>query len=213
MKSHFITITILFLFCLRPYNSQGISFKNDSTKKKIGLVVKADLLLPAIGIYYKQVEYAFTAEKFFGKHSSFQFTYLDGWQNTRRNFSSGGRFTHYWREIIFIPEYKFFLSKKKLHSGYYVGAFAWFDYLHSNTIHSLPWEYSANDTRKTRIGGGIVNGFQFYLFNHLTFDIIAGAGYLQTVKIKVVEENFTIVGSSPETYFFPRLAVNLGYKF
>ena len=117
-----------------------------------------------------------------------------------------------------IPEYKFFVSKKKAHTGYYIGAFGYFNYYYDNYI----WGHQQIITNQVNIGGGISNGVQFYIFKRITIDVLLELGVLSgnPVYNNVVITNPYISPADlcgcvtqPPIQFYGRFAINIGYKF
>ncbi len=215
------------LFLLLSFSA--FAQKTDSTKKQLGLVVKGDILMPIYSLvntdHYKI--HSFTVEKLFSKRHSLQLTVLSLTQNTKsvkeyNNITNTNQMN--FSSLAIIPEYKFFVSKKKNHTGYYVGAFAQYLYdigkIASTQFipagYSFPYYpntpavtyYDNTEIIYQRLAIGLMNGIQYYLFNHLVIDCLVGIGPVGTIVQK---------GSgTPNTYIdplVPRAAINIGYKF
>ena len=112
-----------------------------------------------------------------------------------------------------IPEYKFFVFRKRKYAGYYIGVYGKYIheygkttkvFLNSNSNINI-YEYTDSS-----IGGGIINGFQLYFFKHLAVDFLFGVGVNEVIKFKQLQ-GFTEENYSPQ--FDYRLALNIGYKF
>jgi hypothetical protein len=197
--------------------------QNADSTKKINLVLKADILLPAInmGIYHK-AEFSFTAEKLFNKRHSFQLTFVSfGNSKTTETRLLQGLVSNEHQlitnSIAVIPEYKFFVSKKKNYTGYYIGVSAAYILQSYKSIVSdnIPAGVSFNNTMGPAtlsyhyqdnfqgLAIGIINGFQYYVFKHLVLDFIAGGGIAWVVD----SQGFN------SSQFIWRLALNVGYRF
>src|ERR1035437_8030078 len=123
----FILITSLYFSNAYATFIKSDSTKKDSTKKHLNLIVKGDILLPIFELFLssRQNDFlnfycSFAVEKLLKKRHSMQITYLGSWGHYYEGW------IHNFLQII--PEYKFFVSKKKSHSGYYVGAFGLFEH-------------------------------------------------------------------------------------
>ncbi len=189
--------------------------KSDSTKKQLGLIVKADVLVPIISHLSKLNEFSLTVEKLFKQRHSLQLTYVKSWYNkntfVHNPATESGTDKNSTYQII--PEYKFFISKKKAHTGYYIGAYAKFISTYEKSISSITspiirsdiFEYSMYS-----ISEGVINGFQFYFFNHLTLDVLLGIGVREVIEFNQIQGNF---GGNSSALFDLRAAINIGYKF
>ena len=183
----------------------------DSTKKQLGLVIKGDILLPIIGLFDEGYYCSFTIEKFLKKRHSIQLTYFEFWLNTPDGSKSN------YRQLI--PEYKFFVSKKKLCNGYYIGAYGQFLSEKYNFQNNEGGGWVIERYKTILIGGGICTGVQFYLLKKLTIDVMFGLGIVK--PINYYEAYFYDGGAHPlifdKTWYAPyyngRAAINIGYKF
>src|ERR1700757_3520376 len=100
-----------FVVCFQFLSAEPLDSLNRK-QKGIGLIIKADLF--ALGVdefssYHKR--YGFSIEKLLGNRHSVQLSYYTAPYSTFLGKS--------WYMIS--PEYKFFVSKKRPHVGYYVG--------------------------------------------------------------------------------------------
>lgn len=186
------------VYCPRCYSQKDTV--PDWRQKQARIIVKTDLFFPLYFSKYKDLIFTLTVEKPIAKRHSLQLTYM----GVHTKYLSPG-LEERSHSLFIIPEYKFFVSKKRACSGYYVGASALYD--HEKDI--LSFHSSSQGDRNyysyyNAYGFGLMNGFQYYFFKHLTVDVMAGA-------IAFVE----IDSGDPDEYwdFFPRVAVNLGYKF
>ena len=189
------------------------------TKHQIGLIIKADLL--ALGydaITYKktvyQKYYAFSVEKLLGKQHSLQLSYCNA-----PTAKLDGKNKWY----VISSEYKFFVSKNKPHTGYYIGGSL--KYIHYYEKSSRIPPQTLNDPavytgiyESHSLGVGFVNGVQFYLLKRITIDVMAGLGVFSEIAKK--EYNSYFLESGHHYYGFGisnhldyKLAINLGFKF
>lgn len=210
------TFYLLFLSTLtNQAKSTDLNIK-DSTRK-INVVIKGDILTPLAGLISQEKSYSGTLEKLLFRRHSIQFTYL----SRQRNFSPTPDSYHHVSDIFnlyqLIPEYKFYVSKRKQYSGYYVGGtLAYSNYNDINTYYlsTSPIVTSVNQVSGQSLGFGLMNGIQFYMFKYLTFDFLAGVGLNKTLQRQLVQNN-TI--ETYETFYNPkfnyRFAVNIGVKF
>src|ERR1035437_5820568 len=157
--------------------------------KKVNLILKTDVLLPVITLGKSHTgEFSFTVERLFNKRHSFQLTFAS-FGNYKRNMQlSYGAVTQETNfdehSIAIIPEYKFFVSKNKNHTGYYIGASAayllnaqnnkWAIIIpagvsYNNTMGPATLSYHYKDNLQA-LAFGIINGFQYYLYNHFVLD-------------------------------------------
>lgn len=202
------------LFLLSVY---AFAQKTDSTKKQIGLVVKGDILLPIINLIgniqterngnYNYVYYCpFTVEKLLKKRHSIQLSFFKNW--TQNLYYAEWNYNQW----ALIPEYKYFISKKKSYTGYYIGSFG--EFFSEKVLQSD--DALSRGFKTISIGGGISNGVQFYVFKKITIDILLGVGILKPISNQVLYGSY---GPSPfdktfyQSYFTYRAAINIGYKF
>lgn len=211
--------------------------QSDTVKKQLGLIVKTDILMPFINggsasLYSYDGKtlkaFSFTVEKLLKKRHSIQLTFVSfGNYNSIRSYNINpyginqytatetDRITQH--AIAITPEYKFFVSKKKNHTGYYLGVSASYMYF----INRVAWTETIpagvtyyNTTGPATINGihnesnqsiayGIINGVQYYLYKHLALDLIAEGGLTRQIGLP---------GFNP-SFFAWRLGLNIGYKF
>jgi len=221
-------LTLILLIIISPLFWRGVGGEafaqtTDSTKKQLGLVVKTDILLPAITLAKSRTaEFSLTVEKLIKKRHSIQLTfiYFNNYIRTRSYIipPSGIEIDKTTtNSIAIIPEYKFFVSKKKNHTGYYIGISAAYGlqlYRETYTA-NIPAGVSyyngvgpatLSNYRKDNdqfYAFGIINGFQYYLYKCLVLDFVAGAG-------NAADFNQSFRASSQ---FVWRLGLNIGYKF
>ena len=195
---------IAFLFCCQ---SRAAIIKQDSTKKQLGLIVKADVLLGVVDgeryNYYNIHSFACTAEKLFCKRHSIQLTINDYWSNTSSSKIS---------ILSLIPEYKFFVTKKNPYTNYYIGAYVRYTNYYSN--------YLPDITKEGKIGGGISNGIQFYFAKVITLDVLVGVGIINKTPIYQSPKpsynshgGLSLGAREPSTITDLRFAINIGYRF
>ena len=184
----------------------------DSTKKGIGLVVKTDLFFPIAEALsktnaFKANALAFTVEKLLGKRHSVQLTFLDMWSSGNSSYKDSLFDSGKLNNIQLTGEYKFFVSKKRKHAGYYIGAFAMYEQLNYTITQSSRPALIPKTSHGSyyAFGEGLINGVQFYLFKHLTLDCLVGIG---RTNIEVANG-----WKQKEGDWLGRIAINVGYKF
>lgn len=158
----------------------------DTSAKKNMFVIKTDFLLPVIGQLYDNTIFSLTLEKGFKTRHSFQLTGL--FSNLKT--SSGSSFTNF-----IFEDYKFFWRKEKSFTGFYSG-------INGQEI----FEGGKNGSNNTRIGGGLIIGYQNYIRRKLTIDALFGLtwGYL-------VQKTGNSILRTVNPY--GRAAINIGYRF
>lgn len=216
MSKHTV-IWILVFFVSFSVNSRAQeSVALDSTRqprKKVNslktFIIKTDLFWPAITFPWQHYYWTVTFEKMIAKRQSVQLTYMDGRSDFKWSNGSDKFIQHKEWFFLLIPEYKFFISKRKLCSGYYLGASLMYvrDRFTSIYRYAASPGYPAVDQFSTAVsngyGAGLFNGLQFYFFGRLTLDLQAGAIFY--------DEYYE--GESYGGDFLPRLALNIGYRF
>lgn len=183
-----LAILIVSLF----FSSSTFGLEKDSTKKGIGLVIKYDLITLSLTTKFNSQKnningkfYSASVEKLFSKRHSLQYTwYLKTWGENQ----SLDKF--YFHGL----NYKFFLSKKKKHVGYYIGS--GLKYLNTTNYSPMSWvpPQTLNDPsiqyRLTSIdhyiGAELINGVQFYIWKRLTIDLLLGGGVIGKLNRKFV---------------------------
>jgi len=197
-KLHFILFVLLVGAGHLFGQEHPVDGQDMTDEKRSPLILKADLFMPIWMGRFQYYTFALTAEHPIARRHSIQLTYQDG----RTNFV-GTNYRVREHASIFIPEYKFFVKKRKQCSGYYAGVSAL--YLHGRDIGDRrygtgSWE-SFSEPYKV-LGFGLINGVQLYFFEHLTVDALAGV---------------LLVNDLPDKgygwYPFPRVALNIGYRF
>ena len=220
MKRAFI-FSFIYLFLNYFSFANKLETKGDSTRNT-NLIIKTDILLPIItASKYHTAEFSFTVERPFNKRHSFQLT-IASFGNNKGNYTSQSivvktvdQYTNH--SMAIIPEYKFFVSKKRNYTGYYLGASiayilnaqknAWSEYIpagvsYNNTLGPATL-YSHNQENANGLAVGIINGFQYDVSEHLVLDFIAGGG----IGWDMDTQGFN------SSQFVWRLALNVGYKF
>ncbi|HEX7413958.1 MAG TPA: DUF3575 domain-containing protein [Bacteroidia bacterium] len=203
----FILITSLYFSKAYATFTKSDSTKKDTTKKHLNIIVKADILLPVFGLYAGYRYCSFTIEKLLKKRHSVQVTFTDYWEHTFNGLTFNN-----WQ---LIPEYKFFVSNKKSHGGYYVGAFGLF--VHSKYVTTFP-QMVIEGYKTISLGGGISNGAQFYLFKKLTIDVLVGVGLIKPVSYY---DSYLYYNGVVQPLYYPdydwqsyvtyRVAINIGF--
>lgn len=188
-------------------------------------ILKADLVAPFWARWQngpdddvqKSFGFAGAAEYLFKKRSSLQLTifcYGNHWNDfwSPMDSYSIGRMGELW----LFPEYKFYVSRKKRHSGYFIGGFValghgWYkeeyhvmgEWGTTNGVTTYYPPHVDNDSRPTNmIGAGISNGVQFYIRRRISLELLAGAGIAQW---------FYKDGTFKD--IIPHLSANVGYRF
>jgi hypothetical protein len=214
MNLRLVFVLPLFFVGFRFFSATPID--STSSKKQISLIIKADLLALGYDVFTHkkpayQKYYSFSIEKLLGKNHGVQLSYYFA------PFSSTGV-----KWYVISPEYKFFVSKKKQHTGYYIGANL--KYIHYYEKSSWVAPQSISDTtyygkyESYNIGAGLINGFQFYLWNRISFDFLAGIGFFAEIKNKQYQPYYLLGGNHLYGFAFSRnadirLALNIGFKF
>ncbi len=205
---------IAIVLCALLLSFKGIKAQVDSSKCKLTYMVKTDAFFPFISLMIRSMdpinEYAqsLTFEVGFKQRHSCQMTGL-------LMAEKGHEYS--WQ---IIPEYKYFLSKKKEYQGFYIGAYLKYitnkinypkpgPFLYCGTGMTVPYVEPTYVPLQYEHGTaeGINIGYQGYFTKHFVFDILLGMG---TSQIKLS----TINSSRPsDSAYSDRFAFNLGYKF
>jgi hypothetical protein len=238
---------ILALFFISLQSS--LALPGDSLKvgrPKLGIVIKADLLslgLTAIENQYKlkhypgnrsqEYIYSLTGEKLFFQHQSVQLCWLAyNYQYAQTN----GIIPRKRNWIVVAPEYKYFVTQRRDHSGLYVGANlkyirlynqdTYVSYLNNSSGYDVYWRLSHS------AGLGFITGCQFSAKRGFTFDLLGNIGFFTELRYTYYDGTQTnsFFGSGfyrswdhvydlgiyrrndPFCIDF-RVAINLGYKF
>ncbi len=201
---------LIYFFISSEIAEAQADIRKDSLKG-INLIIKADVLLPVVAAATNLHLFSVSAEKLFCKHHSIQLSFLDTWT---RNASqpAARRITDNFNTWQIAPEYKYYMFKKKKYTGYYIGAFVMYTQYHDkNTLYflsqTLPKVY---EEIEYSLSCGFINGYQLYLFKHITIDFLLGLGVKSPVKYKVVEGN---IENDYKSSLIFRAAVNIGVRF
>lgn len=184
--------------------------QKDTLNKNGFFAIKTDLIELSFNLFGVVNSGALTIEKGFSNRHSIQLT---------------GRYTKYIHFISqgweIIPEYKYFISKRKNFKGFYTGLYLKYG---SETDKDL-YESGSNGNKYItkeyqNYGGGGTFGFQTYIRKHLTIDFLLGIGVKYYVRQLNVPSDYYIGGASytvdnkyPITHSDSRVSINLGYKF
>ena len=144
--------------------SNLIYSQQDSLNKKAAFILKADILLPLFAFpddKYYNIKSLTTEICFAGRHS-IQLTALFYKDLPEQKMYQ------------IIPEYKYFLNKKKQYYGYYCGAF--FNYVNWTFYPRKDYPNTTEIEIDDIIGGGVIAGYQRYFFKRLTLDFLIGIG-------------------------------------
>ena len=214
MGFRLISFLLLFFVGIKFLSASPIDSTN--SKRQLGLIVKTDFLALGYDIVKRPTTapnkyYSFSVEKLLKDNHAIQLNYY---------FSPLSLVGTKW--YVISPEYMFFISKKKSHTGYYVGANL--KYIHYYEKSSRVAPQTASDTiyygkyESYNFGAGLINGFQFYLWNRVTIDFVAGFGVFVEIKNKQFQPYY--LSGSKHLYGFAinsnediRLALNVGFKF
>jgi hypothetical protein len=212
MKRLFFLL-LFFIVCFQFLSATPLdSLKTN--KQGIGLIVKVDLFALGVDKFSLHPKrYGFSIEKLLVNRQSVQLSYYFAPYSTF--------FGKSWYMIS--SEYKFFVSKKRPHVGYYIGGNLKFIHYYEKSGY-IPPQSIADSTfygkyESYSIGAGVINGVQFYLLKRITIDFLAGIGFLAEVKNKQYQPYY--LGNGGRHYygfaFSPnadvRLAINIGFKF
>jgi hypothetical protein len=211
------TLILIVLFAITAKSS----FSQNDSLRKIRFVLKTDILEPTIGLFSNYFKFSLTFETCFHNRHSVQL--------------SGTYFSQLLTEEIpllnhkssidassfqVIPEYKFYIFKKKKYTGLFVGAF--FSYLMEHEIHestNVGWypDHNYINLKKNYLIIGPVIGYQNYIIRHIAFEISIGAGYLKMLNYKVLEainDTYSPIFEHYSTlYCMLRPSIKIGYKF
>ena len=215
MKKHLFIVLCCFCFFGKMEGQDSIS------RKPIGLIVKADILLPVLALTskYTEKQASLTIEKTIGKRQSIQLTgiYLYYKYEEPNVYFSSASFES--KRTLIIPEYKFFILKRKVCSGPYVGSYftlmyeaakgnVWHDgvFYPTNTDYYYYYSFSL----------GAITGFQYCIKNRFVFDFLIGFGGERELKNLTTKSNSTSINNGdfiPSWNLDGRFAINIGYKF
>ncbi len=213
MKIHKVCTTLfLFLSALTCFA------QNDSAKKQLGIIPKVDLFLP-IGAYAaNQAAFSFSLEKFIGRYISIQAAYNYFYSKTPFPADYANVDDQYMSQII--PELRFYFNEHKNHKGFYAGIYPELILKHhvqediSSLTTNYPYQLIYN---QWMFGGGMDVGFQTFIVKRIALDFLFGYGMDEVKGVKVIsQENAYLRYNSLGLNTignYPRIAVNVGYKF
>jgi hypothetical protein len=206
VKIKFISLLLIL------FSKIGFSLDNDTTRKPINLVIKTDLILSyvnTINVVKRNADnwnhFSYTIEQMFKNNHSIQVT------------TYGARFPWLLRGkwYVIAPEYKYYVSKKRKYTGYYVGG--GFKYIGVTDYSNGNWvpPQTLNDPsipvtpirKSNAIGVGFINGVQFYLAKRIAIDFILGIGVNTNLK-HYRNYAYALNGKSDV-----RAAINIGFRF
>jgi len=218
-KHIFLLIFAVFLFA-------KLFSQNDTLQKSnSAFVLKTDILLPVMGLFNigdflepNKLNFSITSEINFKKRNSLQLTVLNVWPKVKHvgYWPSANTEIFTVNVLEIIPEYKFYLSRKKMQKGFYIGAYA--KYIRSHTIREEhgPYPYSPMMhleyiEHETAFGG--LAGYQFYIKKKLVIDFLLGLGRAQLFKVDIIKKEYTQFSDDYSGYLDAQFAINIGYKF
>lgn len=188
----------------------GTFGQSDTATKKTFFAIKTDLVALSANAFNVVNFGSLTMERGFLNRHSFQVTtaYLKYIHLKSRSWS-------------IIPEYKFFMNKKKDFKGFYTGGYL--EYENTTSLHTYS-SGSAGDKYITYkyhdVGVGLNFGYQTYLKKRLVLDFLVGiAGMNASRQVYFPADYYKEMGSYPVdnnypiTYLKERASINLGYKF
>jgi hypothetical protein len=187
-------------------------------KKQLGLIVKADVLMPVVTQILSQIpnynskEYNFSLalEKQLEQRQSIQLTGMYSYINL--NLEPG---TIQYKTVSITPEYKFFILKNKPITGPYLGGYSAYRNEHFFSIEESYLNGPYDEYIIHIIGVGIITGYQCYIKNKIVIDFLAGLGVNKEISIHKLQSINNSSTPKPTSYLNldGRLAINIGYKF
>jgi len=201
------------------------------TAKKLGLVVKVDILDPVRDVfdiivipnqlheiynispdpYFKRQIFSVSAEKFIGQNTSAQLTSYFGYESEPGNFSQ----FHFYHHIVGImPEAKYYFSKTKQHNGLYTGAYLIYE--HDLSVEINPAAFPPIGTINNNYnfyGGGVLGGFQYYLIKKIAIEFQLGVGLADIVRAGGMPNIPVVLDYNTGINLIGSANINLGYKF
>jgi hypothetical protein len=205
---------ILFLAILLVFN-YSLGFSQCDTANKQKFIIKTDLFYPVLGLINDIYTGSLSLEYCPVKRQSVQLTTvfakaisgatLDGSKQTRLNEWS----------LVILPQYKYYLNKKKCQTGLYTGGYLKYIYFFSDTEwqrNNQPYvtdyfKYSVND-----LGGGGIFGYQNYC-RHFVYDFMLGLGYRKSFHVSVIRNSSFDEGGISYSGFDAIFSANIGYRF
>ena len=189
MRNFFVVIA----FLLTAINAKAQIDSLDEKKN----IISSDILIPLSSIAKIRTifSHSLTYERLIKKKSSLQLTgfyfqspYLTKFKN---------------KATQVILEYKYYVSSRKKHKGYFIGEFTSF----LARSMSLVEDHQQLNIEQSFIIFGLINGYKHY-FNDLSMEFIFGIGYGCKIKSTINSENYF-----PVRQPFPRGGLNIGYRF
>lgn len=207
MKQFRLLLPLFFLFF------STISFGQSSgSKEGLGLIVKADILLPTIITVENKNRHNSAANS--DKKSFFSITIEKQFKKRQSLQLSGAYYsedyTHYMdykiktNSITIVPEYKFFVLKNKPITGPYIGSYLLYI---NEQVRDVEYVYHIYNYNNTQLGGGFSTGYQFYIKNKIVIDALVGGGLQKVITGRNVDHQV------PYWDMNLRFAINIGYKF
>jgi hypothetical protein len=196
------------------------SFSQQDSSKKINFIIKADILIPAFGLLSDYTMPSLTFETCFHNRHSVQLTGIYNYQlfeNHQSSFNSNS--SRKVKSFQMIPEYKFYLFKKKKYTGIFAGGFITYlsERVKSESTSDWPPYHTYLDYKKTYALFGPIIGYQNYFMKHFTLEILVGAGYYKRLSLNVYEaihDSFTPTEDFIDTHnCIIRTSIKIGYKF
>ena len=180
-------------------------------KKKLGLIVKTEIVSPLLSITGKLGGYSLTVEKMLGKRHSVQITGNYLFINSRDKQS---HLLRQQKRMQLIPEYKFFVIKNYRHSCPYIGLFLKYSQQENmeNNWSSSEGLQKISDYYLYSYSFGLLNGDEIWIKNKWTIDFLYGHGASNVSKYKIIKYGAYALyelGWTADN----RFAINIGYKF
>ncbi len=235
MKKQILTLISSAMLTHANFAQPGIADSpntNDKQQAKNCLILKLDLIEPAISLIAKETSLAMGIEKGFCKRHSIQLAGL-----LLLNKSDSFK-TLPIKLIQIIPQYKFYLSKRRNFTGFYVGVYMKYSISQYASKASLPDQFQAGGPispilyyypyytltfDQFKIGEGGMIGYQNCFGKHIVLDFLFGLGQLSQIATKTVKEQVPgletkNIAPDSEPYnsttsFDGIISLNIGYKF
>lgn len=215
MKKLISILIITFLF------HSVYSFSLQDSSRKLSFVLKTDILEPALALLSNANKYSLTIETCFLKRHSFQLSGTYFSQLFEKEIPSlNHKSSMDANSFQLIPEYKFFIFKKKKYSGLFAGVFC--SYLKEHEIHESTNvggnpAYTYLDLKKTYSIIGPIIGYQNYFKKHFAFEFLVGMGYMKMLNfqvLKAINSSFTPIQEHYSTLnSLLRTSIKVGYRF
>jgi hypothetical protein len=210
----------LFIFVFGLFNFSKA--QDTITENSNSVVIKTDLLIPVMSLFNignslesTKPNFSFSVEKFFKRRNSLQVTMIYVWPKITPIGYWPTWDTYTINDLEIIPEYKIYLTKKKIQKGSYTGVYLKYHRSHTDNSSPYPIPFGMHlEYVEHYAGFGCIFGYQFYLKKRLTLDFLARLGYAQLVSVNIKKEEYIHKGSSDYSGFLdPLLSINIGYKF